>query len=154
MFRSNQNLLKYIACDQDNPLDQPDIEDIESLFSTRISFRPKVIETATESGTYIIVKFLGFSNKQNLAYSDYIILFDIVTHNTKFMLDDEANPFRIINIATEIDSYINGARGKFLGQCIYDGFKTLSVNESFSGIELAYKLSNFNDNYDNDVQLV
>jgi hypothetical protein len=81
MFRSNQNLLKYIAYNEDNPLDQPDIEDIENLFDSKIYFRPKALNTITEKGTNVITTFKAIPTRNSLSYNDFLITFLIIVNN-------------------------------------------------------------------------
>jgi hypothetical protein len=84
MFRSNQNLLKYIAYDSDDPLSEPDIEDIEGLFDTRIWFRPKATSTITNMETDVIVTFLVKPTNSSILYGDTYLQFDIISHNKLF----------------------------------------------------------------------
>lgn len=154
MFRCNQKLLKYIAYDSDDPLSEPDIEDIDSLFDNRIWFRPKALSTITTKSTNVITTYKAIPTSNTQSYNDFLVTFVIISHNDLLLLADESKCFRTINIATEIDKYLNNAKGVFLGEVKCGGLLPMTdTSNSFSGYTLTYKVTDFHINYSNPNRL-
>jgi hypothetical protein len=156
LFRSNQNLLKYIAHDSNDPLNEPDIEDVESLFGTRIYIRSKAVNTVISKQTNVIVSFIIKKANGSVKYSDEYICFDIITEKDLCLMDDEEKPFRIASIGKEINSYLLGGKSKYwLGACTFEAFNPITtVADGFEGYRLIYKITASNYNYRNKNELV
>ena len=139
---SNQNLLKLIALPNDNPYDEPDIDNVSALVDDYIYFKPVAFEnTVEDQKCFLLLNMtcIPIYNKSN--YITLSVEFYIIVHNKLIKLEDGSN--RMYKICSEIQNSLNEATGDWLGEIKFSDFRNSIVPTVYYGSTLKYKLTQF-----------
>lgn len=148
LLLTNQEFIKYLQYDDDDPLSHPDISQdelgktIDKLKDTRFFLQPKPSKISWQSGVYVEM-FLSRDNPERRSgglFTSYIITFNIICHLDKWTIKNGIRPYRIMNI---IDYTFNGANIKDIS---FDeirplGSQFLKFADNFEGYRLGYVLT-------------
>jgi len=141
----NQNLLKLICYPVDNPLNQPDINDVQSLLDDYIYFKPIAYENVIQQGKTILL--LSFSIKNTTHRTNYIdvaFTIRIISHNTLYNVEiDNIIRTRVHAICSELNKSFLNARGSWLGKCEFKHWGGFTTSQDYYGVGLAYEVTNF-----------
>lgn len=142
----NQTLLKLIRYEDDKPLENPDIDDVQELIKQKyINFKPinydKVIQ---DTRTFIVTSFnLSPTYKRDgFVNADFYIR--IITHNSLMdILVNNEEKSRVFSICSEINKSFLNARGDWLGKCDFKDFGEITTAQDQYGVVLKYSVTNF-----------
>lgn len=135
---SNQNFCKLIHFPNDNPLAEADIQDTSQLLMNNIFPLPKTPDVQDEKTSIVNVYFNRFRLGANKGTKEWLLVFDVIVHNDKWILKDSelTRPFMIMN---EIDEMINSKRLVGIKELQFNTADLMRHNETFSGYSVAYK---------------
>lgn len=103
--------------------------------------RPR-IQIDSNVKAYIIITFTDFSpNRDNPAYRDSIISFDILCHADNWDLDDMSS--RPVKIMGYIDGILNNAKLSGIGTLQFSNANILLLNQELIGYSMTYTATHF-----------
>ena len=141
----NQNLLKLIYYPVDIPLNQPDIEIVQSLIDDFIYFKPIAYENVIQVGKTILL--LSFSIKNTTHRTDYIdinFVNRVISHNTLYDIENDNKIRRRVHcICSELNKSFLNARGSWLGKCEFKHWGGFTTSQDYYGVGLTYEVTDF-----------
>ena len=144
LFYNNQNLLKYLYYDCNEPLKMPEIEDFMS--TPRIFFETKDIDTIEYGGCLLFIKL---KTRHKFGYTQFLktnIFFDIFV-DSKIAFNDEN---RWIKIAKEIDKMIGNKYSVWVGKAkLVDAIPIRTNGGKMEGRRLIYETDNISPTFSN-----
>lgn len=141
----NQNLLKLIYYPVDNPLNQPDINDVQSLIDDFIYLKPIAYENVIQQGKTILL--LSFSIKNTPHRTDFVdisFVIRVISHNTLYNVEiDNRIKTRVHVICSELNKSFLNAEGKWLGKCEFKHWGGFTTSQDYYGVGLTYEVTGF-----------
>lgn len=141
----NQNLLKLIYYPVENPLNQPDIDNVQSLINDYIYFTPIAYDSVIQEGKTILL--LSFSIKNTSHREDYVdmdFVIRVISHNTLYNIEiDNIVRTRVHAICSELDKSFLNAKGKWLGKCEFKHWGGMTTAQDYYGVGLTYEVTDF-----------
>lgn len=138
---SSQDLCKLLYYTNDNPLEQPDIQDTTSLLFNKIYPYPFTPNVQDEATSIINVVLTNFRLNQNRSFKDGEICFNILCHINLWKISGGLRPYSILK---EIDELFNGERIVGIGKLEYKNNGLLWANEKYCGYSLVYRINSIN----------
>ncbi|WP_346938178.1 hypothetical protein [uncultured Clostridium sp.] len=141
----NQNLLKLIYYPVENPLNQPDVDDVQSLVDKYIYFKPIAFESVIQEGKTILLLSFGISNTRNRTdFIDINFVIRVISHNTLYDVEiDNVIRTRVHAICSELNKSFLNARGSWLGKCEFKHWGGMTTAQDYYGVGLTYEVTNF-----------
>lgn len=140
----DEKLLKLLANDTYDPLSSTPISKPSKLLFDRIYPIPKIPITEEKEKSLITVAFSNAkSNKRNLKFKDYKLIFTIMCHIDLWQIKDSLRPYEI---ASRLDNIFNEKRATeiSIGKIIFSEWSYREWNEKFCGYYLVYDICDFN----------
>lgn len=138
----NQELIKLIACNNDNPLSQPDIERPSKLVDEYIFFKPKVFDkTTTAIQCFLLTDVIITSIRNSIDFADIKLIFRIIVHNNLFELYDGKT--RAYQIAKRLNTAFDGEYGTWIGKCKFESCNPIEMPTSYQGMQLVFNVTDF-----------
>lgn len=144
LLLENQNLLKLLYYNDNNPLSQPDIINPKSLLFNHIYPLPKIADVAENQKSIISVMFSNahLNREGNIKLKDYKIIFYIMSHIDLWKVSGGIRP---LLISHELDNIFNEKSVKqFVGRILFGDWIYKEFNNKYYGYYLTYDISNFN----------
>lgn len=140
----NQNLLKLIYYPVDNPLSQPDIEDVQSLIDKYIYFKPIAYEDVVQEGKTILLLSFSISNTAHRTdFIDINFIIRVISHNALFNIEiDNKTRRRVHAICSELNKSFLNAKGEWLGKCEFKHWGGMTTAQDYYGVGLTYEVTN------------
>ena len=141
----NQNLLKLIYYPVDTPLNQPDINNVQSLVDKCIYFKPIAFENVIQNAKTILLLSFRISNTRNRTdFVDVGFYLRVISHNTLYNVEiDNIVRTRVHTICSELNKSFLNARGNWLGNCKFEGFEGMTTAQDYYGVALKYSVTDF-----------
>lgn len=143
---SNQNILKYIAYDTEDPLIGPDIDDAQSLLRDRIYLNPMAWDkTIEEVKTFLLTNIRIAPVRYSQQFADIYLYIYVISHNDIYELGDGST--RVWNICDELMESFNGAWGKVgnegIGKCQFRSMNEVTSRKDYYAVELQFVFTEF-----------
>ena len=141
----NQNLLKLIYYPVENPLNQPDIDDVQSLVDNYIYFKPIAYENVIQVGKTILLLSFSISNTPHRTdYVDISFVIRVISHNTLYNIEiDNIIRPRVHAICSELNKSFLNEKGDWLGKCDFKHWGGMTTAQDYYGIGLTYEVTGF-----------
>lgn len=139
----NKDFLKYLYYTNDEPLNNPDVENpLEQVLNKKFFLQPKPSSPTTEEGV-IVEMFLSGDNPENAnggMFTDYVITFNVLCHLGTWGIKGGIRPYMIMGM---IDSTFNNKNIKEISFSKIRplGSKYMQFENGWQGYKLAYVLS-------------
>ena len=137
----SEDIVKCLVNNESNFLDisLPVDFDITSLVYSQIFPYKFIPTTETEAKTFITMSF-GYK-PNGMTFKNGSVYFYIITHNS--LLRTDYGSLRYDMLLNYIDEIFNSSRDITIGKLAFYDMNDFVVNDSYSGIYIAYKLVDF-----------
>ncbi|MEK4008337.1 hypothetical protein [Paenibacillus sp. FSL H3-0333] len=140
----NQNLCKLLEYPVDDPFQEADIEESDTLLYNKIFPYPKVPKVETKKSSSLCIFFDDFRiGSSNRGTKEGTIIFNIVVHNDLWRMTG-TGMLRPYSILSEIDQIFNNERVMGIKKLQFDKARFLYVNENYSGYQVSYSITSVN----------
>ena len=137
---SDEKLVKAVGSVDDDFEDVVIEDPYELLYKNIFPFK-KVPKVNDEQKTFITLRFSGFK-LVNGDFKDGKIIFYIFTHQD--LMRTNYGVLRTDYILNRVDELFNGSRDFGIGKLNFSGFDELDINDSYTGVWVAYDVFSFN----------
>lgn len=139
---NNQELLKLISVNNDNPLDSPDILGASKLVDQCIFFKPKVYDTTVKGvQSFLLTDIIVSSIRGKPKFADIKLIFRVIVHNALFELYDGKT--RAYQVASRLTYMFSDVRGSWIGDSSFESCNPIEVPSDYQGIQLVFSVSDF-----------
>lgn len=139
---SNQNILKYIVYNEDNPLDLPDIDDPQSLLNDYIYLNPIVWDSTIQNvRTFLLTNVRVAPNRKRNEFAEVYLYFYVISHNDIYELEN--GDTRVIAICDELMETFDSSYGNWIGECSFNSFQEITSRKDYYAVELQFTFTDF-----------
>lgn len=140
---NNSTLCKYLKYTNDDPLNNPDIENpIKDILHKNIKIVPLVNVEEHNTESTVVIVFDGVSlNETNTEFNSVKLTILVYTPLREWQINDiNLRPFLIIS---EIEKTLKGKRIEGLGKLMYHGFELELLTANISGYRMEFDFDVF-----------
>lgn len=138
----NQELLKLVSINHDNPLSKPNIIGASSLVDKYIYFTPRVYDTTIMGvQNFLLTDIVIASVRNSIKFADIKLIFRIIVHNSLFELEDGKS--RANQIASRLMSCFASKTGTWMGKCEFLSGNSIEVPSDYQGLQLVFSMTDF-----------
>lgn len=139
---SNQSLLKLLRYSSGSPLEEPDIDNPQSLLDDFIYLKPRAYDTQWSQRGVIMVTQTADRISGSKAFSDIYLVFTIAIHNEILILDDGSD--RMYCICDELHKMFNNNPNFGIGKIEFDNFRETKGATDYYTSNLVFSVTSFN----------
>lgn len=139
---SNQSLLKLLRYSCDKPLQQPDIDNPQSLLDDFIYLKPRAYDTQWSQRGVIMVTQTADMISGSRTYADIYLVFTIAIHNEILILEDSKD--RMYCICDELHKMFNNNSNFGIGDIEFNSFKETKGSTDYYTSNLVFSVTEFN----------
>lgn len=139
----NNNLVKYLYYNVENPLAQPNLADNSVILFNKLWPQPFDEQIATEDFSNLRVYFANIKFENNAIVSDSIVTFDIIVAKSLWLINTGTPVIRPYEIAKEVVATFRNNSVGTVGRLMFLNFQHMGVNQKFDAIRLTAKMTTF-----------
>jgi hypothetical protein len=141
----NQELLKLLKYDNEDPLSNPDIsmDDVLNMVGGdgNIFFQPRAVDTIETNKSIITMKIQGRSNRIGTHHADISLIFvALVNYNCNELIDGTD---RINRIGSCIKNLFDDTTGAWEGKILFKSFGDVTCPVKYASLGLEFTLTDF-----------
>lgn len=139
---SNQNILKLLRYDSDNPLGEPDIDNPQELLDSYIYLKPRAYDTQWSTRSVLITRIVAKRVRGSKTYADIALVFTIVVHNQICLLEDGRD--RMFCICDELHKSFHDEASFGIGKIEFEDFREVNGSSDYYSNDIVFKVTVFN----------
>lgn len=139
---SNQNILKLVKYNVDDPLSEPDVDDAQSLLNDYIYLNPVVWDSVIDdTRTFILCNIRVAPTRNSQQFVDVYLYMYVICHNDIY--DLENGETRVWNICDELMGSFNKTWGNGVGACQFRSMNEVTSRKDYYAVELQFVFTEF-----------
>lgn len=139
---SNQNILKLVAYNTDDPLSEADIDDAQALVNDHIYFNPVVYDdTIQDTRTFILTNMRVSSIRGSQQFANITLYIYVISHNDLYELVDGS--VRVWNIADELVQSFHKKFENDIGCAHFKQMFEITSRKDYYAVELQFEFTEF-----------
>lgn len=139
---SNQTILKLIRYDNDNPLDQPDIDNPQELLDSYIYLKPRAYDTQWTTKSILTTNCVARGVRNSNTYAEISLVFMIVIHSEILTLENGED--RMFDICDELHKSFHDSSDFGVGKIEFADFREVNGSSDYYTAMMSFKVTAYN----------